>query len=321
MSEQPAAGMSFDLDNLWSYMKTHGDPGWERYPSYFGRLIPDVLEFFDKRRLRITFFVVGRDAVQDINIAPLRAVVASGHEVGNHSFDHEPWLHRKPKEDIEREIARAEEAITEAAGQKPRGFRGPGFSWNADLLEILAGRGYLFDASTFPTFIGPLGRLYYFAKSSLTERQKEDRKELFGGMAEGLRPVRPYRWRLAGGRTLLEIPVTTMPLLKTPFHLSYLLYLGGISPALMRTYFRAALTMCRLARTGVSFLLHPLDFLSRDDAPELTFFPAMAMDRKKKRALVADAFDLLSDHFSIYSLNAYAEHCLSAPALSDRGVR
>jgi len=313
--------MSFDLDNLWSYMKTHGDPGWERYPSYFSRLIPDVLEFFDKRRLRITFFVVGRDAVQDLNIAPLRAVIASGHEVGNHSFDHEPWLHRKPKEEIEQEIARAEEAIAGAAGQRPRGFRGPGFSWNADLLDILAGRGYLFDASTFPTFIGPLGRLYYFAKSSLTERQKEDRKELFGGMAEGFRPVRPYRWRLTGGRTLLEIPVTTMPLLKTPFHLSYLLYLGGISPALMRTYFRTALGMCRLARTGVSFLLHPLDFLSGDDAPELAFFPAMAMDRKKKRALVADAFDLLSDHYSIYSLNAYAERCLSAPALSDRGVR
>ncbi len=140
-------------------------------------------------------------------------------------------------------------------------------------------------------------------------------------MAEGLRPVRPYRWRLTGGRTLLEIPVTTMPLLKTPFHLSYLLYLGGISPALMRTYFRTVLGMCRLARTGVSFLLHPLDFLSGDEAPELAFFPAMAMDRKKKRALVADAFDLLSDHYSIYSLNSYAERCLSSPALSDRGVR
>jgi hypothetical protein len=89
----------------------------------------------------------------------------------------------------------------------------------------------------------------------------------------------------------------------------------------MRTYFRTVLGMCRLARTGVSFLLHPLDFLSGDDAPELAFFPAMAMDRKKKRALVADAFDLLSDHFSIYSLNSYAERCLSAPALSDRGVR
>jgi hypothetical protein len=26
---KPLASLSLDLDNLWSYMKTHGDPGWE----------------------------------------------------------------------------------------------------------------------------------------------------------------------------------------------------------------------------------------------------------------------------------------------------
>ena len=27
------ASLSLDLDNQWSYMKTHGDDGWESYPS------------------------------------------------------------------------------------------------------------------------------------------------------------------------------------------------------------------------------------------------------------------------------------------------
>jgi hypothetical protein len=26
---KPLASISLDLDSLWSYMKTHGDPGWE----------------------------------------------------------------------------------------------------------------------------------------------------------------------------------------------------------------------------------------------------------------------------------------------------
>jgi len=318
---KPAAGLSFDLDNLWSYMKTHGDAGWEEYPSYLGRLIPDVLELFAERRLKATFFIVGRDAVRTENAAPLKMLAAAGHEVGNHSFDHEPWLHRKTKEEIEAEIVRTEEAIAAVTGLRPRGFRGPGFSWSADLLRILAGRDYLYDASTFPTFIGPLGRLYYFMQSRLTERQKEERKELFGGMAEGLRPVRPYRWILDGRTTLLEIPVTTTPIVKTPFHLSYLLYLGGISPLLMRTYLRAALGLCRAGRTGVSFLLHPLDFLSGEDAPALRFFPAMAMDRAKKRALVAEVLDIFAGFFDILPLGAYAERRLAAPALPARGVR
>lgn len=318
---KPAAGLSFDLDNLWSYIKTHGDAGWEAYPSYLERLIPDVLELFAARRLKATFFIVGRDAVRPENAAPLKMIASAGHEVGNHSFDHEPWLHRKTKTEIEADIARTEGAVAAATGVRPRGFRGPGFSWNADLLRILAGRGYLYDASTFPTFIGPLGRLYYFTRSRLTERQQEERKELFGGTAAGFRPVRPYRWILDGRTTLLEIPVTTMPIFKTPFHLSYLLYLGGISPLLMRTYFRTALGLCRAGRTGVSFLLHPLDFLALEDAPALRFFPAMAMSREKKRALAAEVLDLFAEFFDILPLGAYAERCLAASALPARGVR
>ncbi|MCC7295798.1 MAG: polysaccharide deacetylase family protein [Acidobacteria bacterium] len=318
MSERKAAGISFDLDNLWSYLKTHGDPGWDTYPSYLDRLLPDVLDLFGRRGLRVSFFIVGRDAALEKNRAVLKLIAEAGHEAGNHSFDHEPWLHRKTKPEIEAEIGRAETAITEATGLRPRGFRGPGFSWSPDLIEVLAARGYLYDASTFPTFIGPLGRLYYFAQSSLSERQREERRKLFGGATEGLRPVRPYFWRLRGGTTLLEIPVTTLPLLKTPFHLSYLLYLGAISPAAMRTYLRTALTACRTSRTGVSFLLHPLDFLAAADAPGLGFFPAMKLDRRKKRALVLDALDIFSEYFDSLPLGAYAERCFDAPAALPR---
>ena len=56
------------------------------------------------------------------------------------------------------------------------------------------------------------------------------------------------------------LPVTTMPLFRVPIHFSYLLYLGGKSPALARLYWRTALRMCRLRRVEPSVLLHPLDF-------------------------------------------------------------
>ena len=31
---KPLASLSLDLDNQWSYMKTHGDAGWEALPTY-----------------------------------------------------------------------------------------------------------------------------------------------------------------------------------------------------------------------------------------------------------------------------------------------
>ena len=42
---KPAASLSLDLDNQWSYMKTHGDPGWESLPSYLALVVPRVLDF------------------------------------------------------------------------------------------------------------------------------------------------------------------------------------------------------------------------------------------------------------------------------------
>jgi len=311
---KPPAALSFDLDNLWSYLKTRGDDGWRSFPTYLPRLIPEVLEFFDRRSLRLTFFVVGQDAALDINAQVLSRPVQAGHEIGNHSFHHEPWLHTYPPERIESEISDAETAITLATGERPEGFRGPGFSWSPALLKTLAVRGYLYDASTLPTFIGPLGRRYYFAKTSLAPAERAIRKNLYGGIADGLRPVRSYYWHLGSGKRLLEIPVTTMPWLKLPFHLSYLLFLGRISESLMRAYLAAAVALCRAAGIGPSFLLHPLDFLGPEDAPGLAFFPGMDITKKRKLSLAGMVMDVLAGHFELLPLGRYARIVRDGPA-------
>ena len=88
---------------------------------------------------------------------------------------------------------------------------------------------------------------------------------------------------------MLEIPVTTVPVVKVPMHVSYLMYLGQFSAKLAVEYFRTALALCRAAGIEPSLLLHPLDLLGLEDAPELAFFPAMHMPAQKKLALVRGA--------------------------------
>jgi peptidoglycan-N-acetylglucosamine deacetylase len=122
------ASLSLDLDNKWSYLKTHGDPGWESFPSYLDILVPRVLDFFKARHLTITFFIVGQDAALDKHRELLQTIAAAGHEIGNHSFHHEPWLHLYSEAEIKTELAMAEEHIECATGYKPVGFRGPGYS-------------------------------------------------------------------------------------------------------------------------------------------------------------------------------------------------
>ena len=312
---KPLASLSLDLDNKWSYMKTHGDTGWESLPSYLDIVVPSVLQIFKEENLTITFFIVGLDAAQPASQPVLKSIADAGHEIGNHSYQHEPWLHLYTQQELEQEFTQAETAIHQATGQAPKGFRGPGFSFSPAVLELLARRGYEYDASTFPTFLGPLARMYYFAKSSLSSEQSSQRKALFGSAKDGFRPLKPYRWQTPAG-PLTEIPVTTMPLARVPIHLSYVLYLATYSRGLALLYWNTALTLCRLTNTQPSLLLHPLDFLGNEDCPELAFFPAMQSPAAPKLDVARAVLRAFARHFQVVPMCQHAATLTSAPPMS-----
>ncbi len=318
---KPTASLSLDLDDLWAYMKTHGDPGWTERPTYLAAFLPDFLNLLDRHGLRITFFVVGKDAARNRNRELLSEVVLRGHEIANHSLSHEPLFGRYGPDRLSSEICEAAEAIHSATGEVPRGFRGPGFSWSARLLESLADEGYLYDASTFPTFIGPIARAHYLAGSDLSESEKAQLSDLYGSLSEGFRPVKPFKWRLSMGRELLEIPVTTIPILKLPFHMTYLGFLSGLAPSAARFYLEFALGLCRTTGTPPSFLLHPLDFLGSDDVPQLSYFPGMQTTSAKKTAATERVLQSFLSRFEVGTMESAAREALLGPTLPLRASR
>jgi hypothetical protein len=105
---------------------------------------------------------------------------------------------------------------------------------------------------------------------------------------------------------LIEIPVTTLPILKIPFHVSYILYLATFSRRLASAYFKTALTMCRLAGVQPSLLLHPLDFLGHEDVRELSFFPGMKLSRTVKLEMVHELIAYYSSRFRVGTLSQHA---------------
>ncbi|HMG67049.1 MAG TPA: polysaccharide deacetylase family protein [Chitinophagaceae bacterium] len=304
------ACISLDLDNQWSYMKIHGDEGWDKYPSYFDIFIPHILDVLDELDLKITFFIVGKDAESADNRKYLKMITDRGHETGNHSYHHESWLQTYSYDKIEKEIISAEEAISSATGQTPVGFRGPGFSWSPDLLEVLKKRNYLYDASTLPTWLGPLARMYYFWKSDLTKKEKKSRKELFGTFKDGLRSNKPYYHNLKDNKTLLEIPVTTTPVLRIPFHLSYLIYLSGISNFLMKAYLKTAIILCKATGTKPSYLLHPLDLIGGDKVQALAFFPGMNLGSDRKVKVFKYVIKSMQKHFELVPMSVFSKNVI-----------
>ena len=84
------ASISLDLDDQWSYMKVHGDEGWDKFPSYLDVVLPITLDILDKLDIKITFFIVGQDAAIEKNMPCLKASLTAGmkwpiiHSITNH---------------------------------------------------------------------------------------------------------------------------------------------------------------------------------------------------------------------------------------------
>jgi len=288
MKIKPIASISLDLDNQWSYMKTHGDEDWKNYPSYYDIFVPYVLDILKELDIKITFFIVGRDAVEPQNKIALKRISDEGHDFGNHSFNHEVWINQYNTEQLHEELGKAEKAILEATGKKTVGFRGPGFSWNNTILETLVDRQYLYDATTLPSFIGPFARMYYFWKSDFSKDERRKRKSLFGSFSEGFRRMKPYLF------------------IRIPFHMSYLIYINNVSPLLMKAYLHFAIFLCKLTRTPVSFLLHPLDIIGGDKIKELAFFPGMNVESEKKIEVFKNVIEILKRNFNLVDMNRHA---------------
>ncbi|MEJ2503232.1 MAG: polysaccharide deacetylase family protein [Gemmatimonadota bacterium] len=82
----------------------------------------DVLGILDRAGTRATFFVVGSDV--EANPDEAAALVAAGHELGNHSYAHRHMVGRSPAF-VTREITRTDSLIRAAGYAGPIHFRPP----------------------------------------------------------------------------------------------------------------------------------------------------------------------------------------------------
>lgn len=85
-------------------------------------LTESILKTLDKYDVKATFFMVGVNVVNYPDAA--RAVIAAGHEVGNHTFSHE-HMTRLSEAQVQRELGLCEDALEELCEYRPHLFRPP----------------------------------------------------------------------------------------------------------------------------------------------------------------------------------------------------
>ncbi len=81
---------------------------------------------------------------------------------------------------------------------------------------------------------------------------------------------------------------------------------------MMFLYLKGALTLCRITHTVPNFLLHPLDFVSRDEVPDLAFFPGMDLTTGRKIELFYKVMNIIREHFELVNMSTCANTMLDS---------
>ncbi len=145
-----AASVTFDMDADSLVHIAHPRDGHSRVSAismlqYGPRVaIPRIVESYRQLGIRQTFFI----PAWCIETYPqaVETILQGGHEIAHHGF-----LHEHPRELSDDEEAhwldRGIEVIVKATGQRPRGWRAPLYNFSHRSADLLAIRGFAYDAS------------------------------------------------------------------------------------------------------------------------------------------------------------------------------
>ena len=106
--------------------------------------VPRILELLKKYGVRSSWFVPGHTL--ETYPAQSKQVFDAGHEIGHHGWTHMPPADMT-REDEERGLVRANEAIKKLTGQYARGYRSPSWDLSPHSVELFLKHGFLYDSS------------------------------------------------------------------------------------------------------------------------------------------------------------------------------
>ncbi len=200
---------------------------WGAYESRIERNTCRLLDLFDKRRQKSTFFVLGWVAERYPGL--VKNIASGGHEVACHGYSHELIYNQTP-EIFRQDTVRAKCVLEDIVQGPVLGYRAASFSiterskW---ALDILAETGFIYDSSIFPIRHDHYG---------------------FPGASRF-----PHRVQTPGGETIVEFPLSTIEFLKCRLPVTG----GGYFRLYPYSFTRAASRRINNRQHPFVFYLHP----------------------------------------------------------------
>ncbi|HEY6461734.1 MAG TPA: polysaccharide deacetylase family protein, partial [Polyangiaceae bacterium] len=241
----------------------------------------------------LTLFAVGSDLARPEASRRLAAAHRRGFEIANHSLDHRYDLVRLDRHEIRRQIDEGARAVERATGERPVGFRAPGYTITDEVFDVLGEMGVAYDSSVFPC------PAYWAAKTTaiglLTAVGRKTRS-IVDTPAVLTAPTRPYRvgrpyWRRGEG--LLELPIQVTRGARLPFY--------GTPVTLWGPRAAAGLARMCVGEPLVNLELHGIDVLDAADGLE-----PLRPYQRDVRVPVARKLDALRAALGVFRAAGYA---------------
>ena len=154
MAQSPLVnGLSVDVEDWFQVGAFEGvidRENWDSLGSRVERNCEAILDMFAAAQVKATFFTLGWVAQRH---GPLmRRIVAEGHELASHGWDH-ARVFRMDREEFARDVERSRKALEDAAGTAVTGYRAPSFSIDRRTpwaYMVLAEQGFAYSSSVAP---------------------------------------------------------------------------------------------------------------------------------------------------------------------------
>jgi polysaccharide deacetylase family protein (PEP-CTERM system associated) len=181
--------LTVDLEDWFVVENLKGNVDQTDWPKLKHRIEENtiaLLQIFRQHGVHATFFVLGWMAEHYPHL--IGELTYSGHEIACHSYAHHR-VDMLDKDKFREDTQRAMEVILRTSGHQPLGYRAPSWSINSRVpwaWEVLADLGFKYDSSVYPI-----------------------KHDIYG---EPDAPRDIYRLSLESGRTLYELPASTVRL-------------------------------------------------------------------------------------------------------------
>lgn len=207
--------------------------------------------------LKATYFCVGNELKNIHNASIIKQAADAGHGIANHTYSHPFGLCELSNEKIKEEIQLCDKILTTITGEKPIGFRTPGYAVNTQIINTLEGLAYKYDSSAGWPLMHAAIKATALLKPITGNKMQIGYGETNMGFKNDVYTPSASNWKNASSeiRTIKEIPLPhafgALPLYNNIFL--------GLSHGKKKTLINNSSAKCFV------FLFHSIEFCSSSD--------------------------------------------------------